>query len=102
MLHQRVLRFRRAGVDKVGVGVEDVDVLDPAHARTQLVGVGLRGLAGGLLGLVLLLGLAIGEAGAANAGLLAAAILATSDDALAKRLQDFRATQTAGVAERPS
>lgn len=46
--------------------------------------------------------LAIGEAGAANAGLLAAAILATSDDALAKRLQDFRATQTAGVAERPS
>ena len=46
--------------------------------------------------------LAIGEAGAANAGLLAAAILATSDDALAKRLQDFRAMQTAGVAERPS
>jgi len=45
--------------------------------------------------------LAIGEAGAANAGLLAAAILATSDDALAERLQAFREEQTASVAERP-
>ena len=42
---------------------------------------------------------AIGEAGAANAGLLAAAILATSDDALAKRLDDWRAQQTNSVAE---
>lgn len=46
--------------------------------------------------------LAIGEAGAANAGLLAAAILATSDPALAERLKTFRADQTASVAERPS
>lgn len=46
--------------------------------------------------------LAIGEAGAANAGLLAAAILATSDDALAERLQAFRAAQADSVAERPS
>jgi 5-(carboxyamino)imidazole ribonucleotide mutase len=45
--------------------------------------------------------LAIGEAGAANAGLLAAAILATSDDALAERLQAFREEQTASVAETP-
>ncbi|KQM21795.1 5-(carboxyamino)imidazole ribonucleotide mutase [Novosphingobium sp. Leaf2] len=45
--------------------------------------------------------LAIGEAGAANAGLLAAAILATADDALAARLKAFRAAQTASVAERP-
>ena len=45
--------------------------------------------------------LAIGEAGATNAGLLAAAILATSDEALAERLIAFRAAQTAGVAERP-
>ena len=45
--------------------------------------------------------LAIGEAGAANAGLLAAAILATSDNALAERLQAFRKEQTASVAERP-
>ena len=46
--------------------------------------------------------LAIGEAGATNAGLLAAAILATNDPELAKRLQDLRAAQTASVAERPA
>ncbi|HEY6817233.1 MAG TPA: 5-(carboxyamino)imidazole ribonucleotide mutase [Croceibacterium sp.] len=45
--------------------------------------------------------LAIGEAGATNAGLLAAAILATSDPALAERLRAFRAEQTASVAETP-
>ena len=45
--------------------------------------------------------LAIGEAGATNAGLLAAAILATSDEALAERLIAYRAAQTAAVAERP-
>ncbi|HUD29855.1 MAG TPA: 5-(carboxyamino)imidazole ribonucleotide mutase [Novosphingobium sp.] len=45
--------------------------------------------------------LAIGEAGAANAGLLAAAILATSDEALAARLKDFRAAQTESVAQKP-
>ncbi|MFC2953594.1 5-(carboxyamino)imidazole ribonucleotide mutase [Marinicaulis aureus] len=42
---------------------------------------------------------AIGEAGAANAGLLAASILATSDDALADRLDKWRAAQTSSVAE---
>ena len=46
--------------------------------------------------------LAIGEAGATNAGLLAAAILALSDEALSERLQAWRAAQTAGVAERPA
>jgi 5-(carboxyamino)imidazole ribonucleotide mutase len=46
--------------------------------------------------------LAIGEAGAANAGLLAAAILAISDEALAERLKAFRAQQSASVAERPA
>ncbi|MEW9854600.1 5-(carboxyamino)imidazole ribonucleotide mutase [Novosphingobium sp. M1R2S20] len=45
--------------------------------------------------------LAIGEAGAANAGLLAGAILATHDEALADRLKAFRAEQTSSVAERP-
>ena len=45
--------------------------------------------------------LAIGEPGAANAGLMAAAILALSDAALADRLKAFRAEQTAGVAESP-
>ena len=46
--------------------------------------------------------LAIGRAGAVNAALLAAAVLALGDDALAARLDDFRAAQTAKVAERPS
>jgi 5-(carboxyamino)imidazole ribonucleotide mutase len=45
--------------------------------------------------------LAIGKAGAANAGLLAAAILATGDEALAGRLEDFRQRQTDSVAETP-
>jgi 5-(carboxyamino)imidazole ribonucleotide mutase len=43
--------------------------------------------------------LAIGEAGAANAGILAASILAGSDEALLKRLDAWRAAQTASVAE---
>ena len=46
--------------------------------------------------------LAIGEAGATNAGLMAASILATSDQALAERLKAFRTAQTDSVAERPS
>jgi len=45
--------------------------------------------------------LAIGEAGATNAGLLAASILALSDEALSQRLREWRARQTASVAERP-
>ena len=45
--------------------------------------------------------LAIGKAGAINAGLLAASILALSDDALTERLKAWRAAQTAGVAEEP-
>jgi 5-(carboxyamino)imidazole ribonucleotide mutase len=46
--------------------------------------------------------LAIGRAGAVNAALLAAAILATADAALAARLEAFRAAQTAAVAEAPT
>ena len=42
--------------------------------------------------------LAIGKPGAINAALLAAAILAIEDAALAARLDDLRATQTASVA----
>jgi 5-(carboxyamino)imidazole ribonucleotide mutase len=45
--------------------------------------------------------LAIGEAGAVNAALLAAAVLALSDEALAARLEAWRAQRTAEVAERP-
>ncbi len=43
--------------------------------------------------------LAIGEAGAKNAGLLAAQILAVSDPALSQRLQAFRDAQTEDVVE---
>ena len=46
--------------------------------------------------------LAIGRAGAINAALLAAAVLALSDDAIAKALDQFRADQTAAVASEPS
>ena len=43
--------------------------------------------------------LAIGEAGAKNAGILAAQILSLNDPALAERLAAFRARQTASVSE---
>jgi 5-(carboxyamino)imidazole ribonucleotide mutase len=46
--------------------------------------------------------LAIGCAGAVNAALLAAAILATADPALATRLDQFRARQTDAVATAPA
>ena len=45
--------------------------------------------------------LAIGKAGATNAGLLAAAVLAVTDEALAERLDAWRAARTAAVTERP-
>jgi 5-(carboxyamino)imidazole ribonucleotide mutase len=45
--------------------------------------------------------LAIGNAGAKNAGLLAASILASFDAELAARLDEFREKQTASVAETP-
>ena len=45
--------------------------------------------------------LAIGEAGAINAALLAAAVLALSDESLFQRLEAWRAGRTASVAERP-
>ena len=45
--------------------------------------------------------LAIGKAGAINAGLLAAQILALSDPALAQRVADWRARQTEAVDEAP-
>ena len=45
--------------------------------------------------------LAIGKAGAINAALLAAAMLATQDGALAQRLESWREKQTGSVAEAP-
>jgi 5-(carboxyamino)imidazole ribonucleotide mutase len=46
--------------------------------------------------------LAIGEAGATNAGILAASILALADEALSQRLQAWRAERTAAVGETPT
>ena len=46
--------------------------------------------------------MAIGAAGAANAGLMAAAILATSDAAIAERLAAWRAALSASIPEVPS
>ena len=43
----------------------------------------------------------IGRAGAKNAGLFAAAMLAANDPEVRKRLQEYRAAQTAAVPERP-
>ena len=45
--------------------------------------------------------LAIGKAGAINAALLAAAVLALADPALSQRLEAWRRRQTTAVAERP-
>ena len=46
--------------------------------------------------------LAIGEPGATNAGILAASILALSDEALSQRLQAWRAARTEAVGETPT
>jgi 5-(carboxyamino)imidazole ribonucleotide mutase len=46
--------------------------------------------------------LAIGRAGAVNAALLAAAVVALSEPAVAKALDDWRADQTASVADNPA
>ncbi len=45
--------------------------------------------------------LAIGKAGATNAGLLAAQIIGTSDDNVRKAVEQFRATQTETILENP-
>lgn len=45
--------------------------------------------------------LAIGKAGAANAGLLAGSVIALQDDKVAEALDVFRATQTASIADEP-
>ena len=46
--------------------------------------------------------MAIGAAGAANAGLMAAGILALQNEALAQRLDDWRAALSASIPEEPS
>jgi 5-(carboxyamino)imidazole ribonucleotide mutase len=45
--------------------------------------------------------LAIGKAGATNAGLLAAQIIGTFDDTVRKAVDEFRATQTQTILDNP-
>ena len=45
--------------------------------------------------------LAVGKAGAVNSAVLAASILALSNDEIAQSLDDFRSAQTAAVPEEP-
>lgn len=75
-----------------GVPVESkaLSGVDSLHAIVQMPG----GIPVGTL--------AIGKPGAINAALLAAAVLALTDEALAARLDAFRAAQTDAVAEVPS
>jgi 5-(carboxyamino)imidazole ribonucleotide mutase len=82
-------------------------------AKTRLPVLGVPVASAGLSGLDSLLSivqmpkgvpvgtLAIGKGGAANAGLLAAAMLAAWDEGLAVRLEAWRAAQTEAVAEAP-
>lgn len=46
--------------------------------------------------------LAIGRAGAVNAALLAASVVALEDEAVRAALDEYRANQTAAVADRPT
>lgn len=46
--------------------------------------------------------LAIGKAGAKNAGLMAAAVIALNDDKIAKNLDEWRAANSASIAEKPT
>jgi 5-(carboxyamino)imidazole ribonucleotide mutase len=75
----------------LGVPVESraLSGIDSLHSIVQMPG----GIPVGTL--------AIGKAGAINAALLAAAILALGDPALAGRLDQWRASQSAAVAETP-
>lgn len=75
----------------LGVPVESraLSGIDSLHSIVQMPG----GIPVGTL--------AIGKAGAINAALLAAAILALGDPALAGRLDQWRASQSAAIAETP-
>ena len=115
----RLSEFARAAVDD-GVGVIVAGAGGAAHlpgmiaAYTTLPVLGVpvesKSLKGmdSLLSIVQMPGgvpvgtLAIGAAGARNAGLLAAQILALGDEALAGRLQEWRRNQSEAVAETPS
>ena len=115
----RLSEFARAAVDDgVGVivagagGAAHLPGMIAAHTTLPVLGVpveskSLKGM-DSLLSIVQMPGgvpvgtLAIGAAGARNAGLLAAKILALGDEALAGRLQEWRRNQSEAVAETPS
>ena len=109
---------RNAANDGVGVviagagGAAHLPGMIAAHTTLPVLGVpieskSLKGM-DSLLSIVQMPGgvpvgtLAIGAAGARNAGLLAAQILALGDAALSGRLQEWRRAQTEAVAETPS
>jgi 5-(carboxyamino)imidazole ribonucleotide mutase len=115
---ERMVEFARTAVDS-GIQVIIAGAGGAAHlpgmiasmTRLPVLGVpvsskALNGL-DSLLSIVQMPGgipvgtLAIGPAGAKNAGLLAASILALSDQALAGRLDAWRAAQSESVGERP-
>jgi 5-(carboxyamino)imidazole ribonucleotide mutase len=82
-----------------------------ALTHLPVIGVPMEGkLAGGLDALLSTVNMpkgipvgtvSLGSHGAVNAALFAAAILATSDEAIAERLKQYRAEQTAAVPETP-
>lgn len=109
---------RNAAADGVGViiagagGAAHLPGMIAAHTTLPVLGVpveskSLKGM-DSLLSIVQMPGgipvgtLAIGAAGARNAGLLAAQILSLGDATLAARLQEWRRHQTEAVAETPS
>ena len=109
---------RNAADDSVGVivagagGAAHLPGMIASHTTLPVLGVpveskSLKGM-DSLLSIVQMPGgvpvgtLAIGAAGARNAGLLAAQILALGDEALAGRLAAWRRQQTEAVAETPS
>ena len=115
----RLSEFARTAVEEgVGViiagagGAAHLPGMIAAHTTLPVLGVpveskSLKGM-DSLLSIVQMPGgvpvgtLAIGAAGARNAGLLAAQILALGDEALAGRLQEWRRNQSESVAETPS
>ena len=115
----RLSEFARTAVEEgVGViiagagGAAHLPGMIAAHTTLPVLGVpveskSLKGM-DSLLSIVQMPGgvpvgtLAIGAAGARNAGLLAAQILALGNEALAGRLQEWRHNQSESVAETPS
>ena len=115
----RLSEFARTAVEEgVGViiagagGAAHLPGMIAAHTTLPVLGVpveskSLKGM-DSLLSIVQMPGgvpvgtLAIGAAGARNAGLLAAQILALGNEAIAGRLQEWRRNQSESVAETPS